>query len=160
LSRLRNAHVASRTDTTQDVNNQFVAATRRLADDTALRTSLLKQLANAATRQQIDSLNAQIHDTEAAIAGDQAAIRTLNRQIDFSQISLTINAGVVPVAHSSSTFTIGKGAQDAGRVLTVAAGVALIVLAALVPVTLLAALSWWIGAAVRRRRREQALDLA
>jgi hypothetical protein len=36
----------------------------------------------------------------------------------------------------------------------------LIALAALVPVSLLVALTWWIGLAVRRRRREQALDLA
>jgi hypothetical protein len=45
-------------------------------------------------------------------------------------------------------------------VLTVGAGVALIVLAVLVPVGLVAALAWWIGALVRRRRREQALDMA
>jgi thiosulfate reductase cytochrome b subunit len=38
--------------------------------------------------------------------------------------------------------------------------VALIVLAVLVPLALLAGLGWWIGSAVRRRRREQALDLA
>jgi hypothetical protein len=31
--------------------------------------------------------------------------------------------------------------------------------AALLPVALLGALAWWIGAAIRRRRREQALDM-
>jgi hypothetical protein len=36
----------------------------------------------------------------------------------------------------------------------------LIVLAALVPVGLLAGIGWWIGSAVRRHRREQALDAA
>jgi ABC-type uncharacterized transport system permease subunit len=45
-------------------------------------------------------------------------------------------------------------------VLTVAAGVALIALAALTPIALVAALIWWVGAALRRRRREQALDSA
>jgi uncharacterized membrane protein len=38
--------------------------------------------------------------------------------------------------------------------------VALIALAVLVPVGLVAALAWWIAGALRRRRREQALDLA
>jgi hypothetical protein len=38
--------------------------------------------------------------------------------------------------------------------------VSLIVLAVLVPVGLLASLLWWVGAALRRRRREQALDAA
>ena len=162
LSRLRGAHVASRTDTTQDVNNQYVDANRRLADDRALRTALLKQLANAVTQAQIDSLNAQIHDAEAAIASDQAALGGLNHQINFSQISLTIGAAAVPVTHGggSTGFTLGRAAHDAGRVLTVAAGVALIALAVLVPVGLLAGLALWIGTTLRRRRREQALDLA
>ena len=39
-----------------------------------------------------------------------------------------------------------------------AAGGALIAIAALTPVALVIALVWWVGAAVRRRRREQALD--
>jgi predicted phage tail protein len=138
-----------------------VDVTRRLADARALRTSLLKQLANAITTQQIDSLQAQIHDAEASISSDQATLRTLNHQISFSQVSVTINAAAIPpiVGHSGG-FTIGTGAHDAGRVLMVAAGVGLIVLAVLVPVALLAALAWWAGSAVRRRRREHALDLA
>jgi hypothetical protein len=45
-------------------------------------------------------------------------------------------------------------------VLTVAAGVALITIAALTPVALVVTLAWWVGSAVRRRRREQALDAA
>jgi hypothetical protein len=162
LSQLRYAHVSSRTDSTQDVNGQYVSAGRRLADDQALRTSLLKQLAGAVTQNQIDSLKTQIHDVENAIARDQAAIRALNNRINYSRVQVTINASASPIvrAHSSSGFTLGKAAHDAGRVLTVAAGVALITLAALVPVLLVGALGWWIAAALRRRRREQALDLA
>jgi hypothetical protein len=40
----------------------------------------------------------------------------------------------------------------------VVAGVALIALAALTPIALVAALVWWVGATLTRRRREQALD--
>jgi hypothetical protein len=162
LSRLRYAHVSSRTDNTQDVNDAFVSVTHRLADARTLRTALLGQLAKAVTQQQIDSLNARIHDAEASIASDEATIRDLNRRINFSQITLSINAAAepVPVSHQSGSFTLGKAAHDAGRVLTVAAGVVLIALAALVPVALIGALALWIGAAVRRRRREQALDAA
>ncbi len=161
LSRLQYAHVASRTDTSQDVNDTYVSVQHRLADARALRTALLKQLANAVTQQQIDSLTARLHDAEASIASDLATLRGLNRQINFSQISVTINAAAVPVKHSSGGgFTLGKAAHDAGRVLTVGAGIALIALAVLVPVGLVAALAWWIGVVVRRRRREHALDLA
>jgi Domain of unknown function (DUF4349) len=162
LSRLHFAHVSSRTDSSQDVNDTYVSLTRRLADARALRTGLLKQLAGATTQQQIDALNARIRDVEAAISSDEAQLRSLNRQINYSQISLTISAGASPVGHSpgGSGFTIGKALHDAGRVLTVAAGVALIALAVLVPLGLVGALVWWGAATLRRRRREQALDLA
>lgn len=162
LSQLRYASVSSRSDATQDVNGQYLSDQRQLADDRALRTSLLKQLANATTQAQIDSLNAQIHDAEASIRSDESTLNGLNHRINFNQISVTINAASpVPVAHKSTgSFTLGKAAHDAGRVLTVAAGVALIALAALAPIVLIGALGWWIWSALRRRRREQALDLA
>jgi hypothetical protein len=162
LSSLNGARVVSRTDSTQDITDQYGAAQRALADARALRTSLLKQLAGATTTEQINSLNAQIHDAEASISSDQATLNRLNRQVGFSQVSLDINARFVPppVSHGGGGFGIGKAAHDAGRVLTVAAGVALITLAALTPIALVVALFWWVGSALKRRRREQALDAA
>jgi hypothetical protein len=161
LSSLQFAHVASRTDTTQDVTNQFRIDQRHLADDKALRTALLKQLAGAITQAQIDSLKARIHDAEAAISSDEAALRSINRSVGYSQIYVGINAGEVPVPvhHSGGGLTLGKAAHTAGHVLTVAAGVALIGLAALLPIGLVAALLWWVGRTLRRRSRLQALDL-
>jgi hypothetical protein len=161
LSSLRYAEVTSRTDTTQDVNDQYQADVRALADARALRTSLLKQLANATTQAQIDSLTARIHDAEASISSDEATLRGLNHQINYSQVGLTINGGPVPVIAQSGSggFGIGRAAHDAGRVLTVAAGIALIGVAALLPIALLGALAWWVATMLRRRRREQALDL-
>ncbi len=165
LSELRYAVVSSRTDATQDVNSEYLNDQRALADARALRTSLLKQLAKAYTETQIDSLTAQIHDAEASISSDEATLNGLNGRISYSALSLQINAGpiVVPVAHHatpSKGFTIGKAAHDAVKVLTVAAGVALIVLAALIPFGLVVALAAWIAYWVRRRRREHALDVA
>ena len=143
LSSLSYATVVSRTDATQDITDQYGAAQRALADARALRTSLLKQLATATTTEQIDSLKAQIHDAEASISSDQATLNRLNHQVGFSQVSVQINARrtPVPVSHGSGGFGVGQAAHDAGRVLTVAAGVALIALAALTPVALVAALA-------------------
>ncbi len=162
LSRLRYASVASRTDTTQDVNDQYLSLTHRLADARALRTALLQQLARATSAQQIASLKAQIQDAEASIAGDEAALRGLTRRINFSQISLSINAAApVPASVGAGRgFTVGHALHDAGRVLSVAAAVAIVALAVLLPMALLVALGLWIAARVRRYRREQALDLA
>jgi len=162
LSSLHYASVLSRTDASQDITDQYGAAKRALSDARTLRTSLLKQLASAATTEQIDSLRARIRDAEASISSDEATLARLNRQVGFSQLALDINARNEPAAapHHSSGFGIGRAAHDAGRVLTVAAGVALIGIAALTPIALVAALLWWVGSAVRRRRREQALDSA
>lgn len=161
LSRLRGASVVSRTDASQDITGQVGGAGRRLADARALRTSLLRQLANATTQAQVNSLKAQIRDAEASISSDLSTLRSLHRQVDNSKISVTINAAMAP-GHAGSSgggFTIGKAAHDAGRVLVVAAGAALIALAVLVPLSLVVALALWLGALVRRRRREQALDM-
>jgi hypothetical protein len=160
LSTLPHARVVSRTDNTQDVNDSYRADQRRLADARALRTSLLKQLATAVTQAQIDSLTTRIHDAESAISSDESTLRSLQHQIAYSQVALTINARAVPVpVTGSGGFTLRRAAHDAGRVLTVAAGVVLIGLAALLPAGLLIALLWWIGSRMRHRRRLQALDL-
>jgi hypothetical protein len=64
----------------------------------------------------------------------------------------------VPHHHAKGGgFTLGSAWHDAGRVLVVAGGVALIALAVLVPAGLLAGLAAWIWAAALRRRRENAL---
>ncbi len=160
LSSLTYAQVVSRTDSSQDITDQYGAATRALGDARALRTSLLKQLAAATTTELIDSLKAQINDAEASISSDHATLNRLNHQVNYSEVYVTVQARTAPapVSHGGGGFTIGKAAHDAGRVLTVAAGVALIALAAITPVALVIALVWWVGSALKRRKREQALD--
>lgn len=163
LSRLRYAAVSSRTDNSQDVNNQHRQATRRLGDARALHTALLKQLGAATTTQQVDSLHAQIRDAERAISRDESSLAALNHRIAYSRVSLTISARPRPAGtanHHGGGFTLGRAARDAGHVLTVAAGVTLIGLAVLIPVAVVVALGWLIAGLLTHRRRERALDLA
>jgi Domain of unknown function (DUF4349) len=162
LSQLRGAHVISRTDNTNDITGQVGGAGQKLAEARALRRSLLKQLADATTTRQVDSIQARLHDANASIASDLSTLRGLQRQVAYSSIDVRIQSAAAPPPvsqHHSGGFTIGTAAHDAGRVLVVVAGVALIVLAAMVPVALVGALLAWVIFAVRRRRRDQALDL-
>jgi hypothetical protein len=162
LSQLHGANVVSRSDASQDITGQVGGAGRGLAEARALRASLLKQLAAAATNTAVDSLKAQIRDVDATIDRDLAALNGLNHKVAVSQIDVTINSvtpPIRPVAHGGAGFTLGHAWHDAGRVLVVAAGAALIALAVLLPLGLLVALGLWVGALVRRRRREQILDL-
>lgn len=159
LSQLRGAQVVSRSDATTDITGQVGGAGERLAEARALRRSLLTRLAAATTSAQVTSLQAQLHDADAVIAADQAALQSLKHQVASSTIALTIQAGSAPAPVASSSFTLSRAAHDAGRVLVVVAGVALIALAVLVPLALVASLGGWALLALRRRRREQALDL-
>jgi Domain of unknown function (DUF4349) len=161
LSHLHGANVVSRSDATQDITGQVGSAGNRLAEARALRTSLLRQLAAATTTTAVSSLKAQIADADAAINSDLAALHSLQRSVAYSQIAVTVNSVSLPVTSASrgGGFTLSRAVHDAGRVLVVVAGVGLIALAVLMPIGLLVALGVWLSVVLRRRRREQVLDL-
>jgi hypothetical protein len=161
LSQLRGAHVVSRSDDTNDITGQVGGAGRRLAEARALRRSLLRQLAAATTTEAIASLRAQLRDADAMIGRDSASLTGLHRSVANSSLTVTIQAASVPVpvASHGGGFTLHRAVHDAGRVLVVVAGVALIALAVLVPLGLMVALVGWVGLVLRRRRREAMLDL-
>lgn len=92
-------------------------------------------------------------------------VRALEHGVAYSKISLTVQADAPPSgrthhSHGGGGFTIGRAAHDALGVLTVIGGIAVIALAVLVPLAIVAVLLWNGWAALRRRRREHALDLA
>jgi hypothetical protein len=91
-----------------------------------------------------------------------ARVRALEHGVAYSKVSLTIQAVARASGHKHDSggggFTIGRAAHDA--LLTVIGGIALIALAVLVPLSVIVALGWNLRAALRRRQREQALDLA
>jgi hypothetical protein len=161
LSRLHGARVVSRSDDTTDITGEVGGAGRRLAEVRALRRSLLRQLAAATTTEAIASLRAQLRDADAAIGRAASELNGLHRAVADSRLTVTIAAADVPVIHAAhgGRFTLSRAVHDAGRVLVVLAGVALIALAVLVPLGLLAALLAWAGLVLRRRRREATLDL-
>jgi hypothetical protein len=163
LSRLHYAHVLSRTDNTRDINSSFVSTQRHIADTQAALARLRTQLAAATLSTQIASLKAQIAADKATLAAAQTSLGSLNRQVDYSRVVVSIQATPSTGGGKSGGgggFGLHKAGHDALRVLEVTAGVALIALAVLVPVGLMAALAWWLAGTVQRRRRERALDLA
>jgi hypothetical protein len=91
-----------------------------------------------------------------------ARVRALEHGVAYSKVSLTIQAVARASGHKHDSggggFTIGRAAHDA--LLTVIGGIALIALAVLVPLSVIVALGWNLRGALRRRQREQALDLA
>jgi Domain of unknown function (DUF4349) len=162
LSRLHYAALSSSTDGSQNVSNQYNNDQRQLADARALRTSLLKQLQTAYTQSDIDAIKAQLKLAEQQINSWQSTLNSLQHRISYSNLAVQVNAGGLPVVpvHQSSSFTIGRAAHDALRVLVVSAGAAMIALAVALPIGLVAALLMWLWVWLRQRRREHALDAA
>ncbi len=161
LSRLHFAALNSSTAGSQNVSSRYDSYQRKLGDAQALRTSLLKQLQTADSQTAIDSIEAQIKTAERQIAHWQSTLHSLQHQISYSDVSVQVNAGGLPITATAGTqsgFTITRAVHDALHVLVVSAGVAVIALAAMIPFGLVAALLMWLWVWLRQRRREQALD--
>jgi hypothetical protein len=151
-------HVVSRSDGAVDVTERFVSARRQIDELTATRDRLLRELGEAATLAEQQSIRARLRIVEARLAGAHGDLAKARRRVHLVPVSVTITAD--RGTSSGGAWTLGDALDDAGRVLTVAAGVALVAGAALLPFALLAAL---IAGARRewvRRQRDRALEAA
>jgi hypothetical protein len=158
LSRL--GHVRSLQQSADDITNVYDGASTRLAEARAERRGLLRALAKATTAAQITSLRARIADNRRALQRDQRELDAVRNRANYATIGLELTGvarkhATVP---SGGPWTPGDAAHDAVRVLEVSAGVALIALAVLVPLTLVGTAGGFAAVAVRRRRREAALS--
>jgi hypothetical protein len=160
LSSLRGATVASRADASADITGAVNTTAGRLAAAHALRRSLLAQLAAADTATLAGRLQASLRHNESVIVADETSLARLHVKVTDSTIDVVVTAPAVAARHprrSTGDFSIHRGLHDAGRVLVVTAGVALIVLAVLIPLGVLAAIAAWVWALTLRRRRDGAL---
>jgi hypothetical protein len=154
LSKL--AHVASLSQGSTDITGPFVSAVDRLRDARAERRALLKALARATTTQEVDALKARLRDNRSQISAAKGELNSLRRRANLARVDVTVAGN--GKGESGGTWTPGDAAHDALRVLEVAAGVLLIVLAAGVPLALIGLAAALAARSTRRRRREGALD--
>jgi hypothetical protein len=159
LSRL--GHVKSLQQQSQDITNSYDSASARLAEARAERRGLLRALAKATTAEQIASLRARIADNRRELQGYQREFDAVRNRANYATVGVDLTGRPRKQAAAPADkgpWTPGDAAHDALRVLEVAAGVALIALAVLVPLALVGAAGGFAAGAVRRRRREAALS--
>lgn len=154
LSKL--AHVSSLSQGSTDITGSFVSVEARLRDARAERRALLKALAKATTTQEIDAIKLRLRDNRSQIAQLKGELNALRRRADLARVDVTI-AGNGHASSGGGTWSPGDAANDALRVLEVAAGVILVGLAAGVPLALLLGAAALAARSTRRHRREQAL---
>ena len=120
------------------------------------RDHLLRQLADAVTLEEQQSLKARLNIVENELGDAKDHLGHLQARIHMVPVTVDIRGqeGV----DSGGAWGIDDAFGDAGRVLTGIAGILLISLAVLAPLGLIGAVTWITARAVIRRRREGALE--
>jgi hypothetical protein len=156
--------VRDRAQRTEDITAQAVSARDRLQDARAERRGLLRQLEDATTLTAASALRARLRDVSAEIEAARAGPRRVNNRAAFATVTVTLlaDAAAAPAGEEEDDGVWGPGdaADDALRVLEVIAGVALIALAALLPIAIVVIALWLAARWGSRRGRERALDAA
>jgi len=158
LSRL--AHVRSIEQGSTDLTGATDGTVARLRDTQTRRRALVAALATASGARAA-RLRDRLADTRARERSLDRALRALRARTAYATVDLTVTATRAQAAAPSQDdrFTPGDALRDAGRALEVAAGVAILALAVGLPVALLGAVGLATAGALRRRRREAALDV-
>ena len=149
------ADVKSMSEGTQDITRSFVDAHDQLAGFRAERKSLLAQIEAADTQDELDTLKLRLQATNEAIARAETEFEAIQKRANLSDLTLSITS---KGADSSDDWSFDDALDDAGKVLTVAAGVILISAAVLLPLAVIAAIAYFVLSASKRRARERALD--
>jgi hypothetical protein len=157
LSRLGRVRNVSRNSL--DITSTVVSARARLTDARTERESLLRQLAAADTVNETESIRARLAIVSREIAAARNSLRRVRNRANFADLSITL----VPATgddQDEGAWTPGDAFDDALRVLEVAAGIAVMALAIVLPLLAVWLLAWLAHRAVTRRRRERSLDVA
>ena len=147
------ASVQARNEGSLDITAPFVSAEERFDEAKAEVDSLLSQLAEADSPEEIAEVKADLAPARATLAAVRSELAELKQRAEFSTVSVTITG-----EGDSDGWSLGDAADDALSVLSDIAGATLIALAAIIPLALLAAAVWFATVGLRRRRRESALD--
>jgi hypothetical protein len=152
------AEVRSRREATRDITAPTVNTGERLRDTRAKIESLLVELAGADTSAERSAIETRLRAERRFAAWLRSRLDSLQRRAAFSRVSLRIETGAASAADDGGAWGVSDGLDDAGRVLTIAAGVTVIALAILAPLAAICLLAWLVHRLWTRRRREQALS--
>jgi hypothetical protein len=140
-----------------DITSTVVSARERLADARAERKNLLRQLADAVTVNETESIRARLRIVSREIASGRARLKRVSNRASFADVTVFLE---VSRGDDEGAWTPADAFDDALRVLEVIAGVAVIAAAVILPLALAWLLGWLARRGLIRRRRERALDVA
>ena len=150
------ADVKSRSEEATDITRTFVSAKDRLVGLRAERDSLAARIREATTDAEVQRLQSQLAAINRAIAAAKNELAEVQTRAQLATLTIVITSE--GAEDDDDGWSFGDALKDAGRVLEVGAGVALISAAVLVPLAIIAAITYITVAAMNRRARERALD--
>lgn len=150
------ADVISRTEATEDITAQAVRARKDLADLLARIREARIELIRADSREERLVIRSEISSLQASADALETELAGVKRQGRFATVDVEVTSN--GSASDDDGWSLGDALSDAGRLLEVMGGIALIALAILVPVTLLVLLAVLAVRWARRSGRERALD--
>lgn len=150
--------VRSRHEATADITAPTVNVTELLRDSKARIDSLLGQLAAAETEPEREAVETELRQERRHRARLRAQLQNLQRRADYSRVLVRIETGAKEDSGSGGTWGVDDALGDAGKILAVAAAVAVVGLAILGPIALIALLAWLTHSAWVRRERRRVLS--
>lgn len=151
--------VRSRHEATADITAPTVNVTELLRDSKARIDSLLGQLESAETESEREAVEAELAQERRHRARLRSQLQNLQRRADYSRVLLRIETGATEESGTGGgTWGADDALGDAGRILAVAAAVAVVGLAILGPIALIALLAWLAHRAWVRRERRRVLS--
>ena len=152
------ANVKSRTEQSVDITRSYVTAKDRLVGLRATRDNLAMRIREATTDLELAELQAQLAAVNRQIADAKNELAQVENRAQFATVTIVITSEGAGTSDDDGGWSFGDALDDAGKVLEVGAGVALISAAVLLPLAIIAAIAYFVVSAANRRARERALD--
>ena len=149
------ADVIARTEGGEDITARAVRARKDLARTLDGIREARIELIQADTREERLVIKSRIDSLQATADAEQTALNGVKRQGRFATVGVEVTSDSPGSDDDDGGWTLGDALDDAGRVLEVIGGIALISLAVLLPLSLIAALAAFTISRTRRRAREQ-----
>jgi hypothetical protein len=150
------ADVVSRTQSNTDITAKAVRAQRDLAQTLEKIHKTRVALIKADTQQERLVLKSQLQSLQASADAYKTQFSDVERQARYATVDVEISSNR-PDSGGSGGWGIDDALRDSGQVLETIAGVGLVALAVLLPLSLVALLGWSVTTRTVKRRREAVL---
>jgi hypothetical protein len=150
------ADLRSRSQGSVDITAPTLTTRDRLQTAEARVDSLLNELAEAASDEERATVERKLRNARLSVAWLTTQLNRLERKVSLTPVTIAIETGQ-DSGSDVSGWNLGDAIDDAGNLLGISAGVALIALAVAIPIGLMVLIALAINRAWLRRSRDRAL---